>query len=264
MNNHETLEHAAAIQTSTLEALERMQLDLAETELVASETHKQLIDQHDQGERILHETGRLKAGLDKSNKLFNKLGRFGLRFRTETKARNEVKKLYSGAEGNETNNPGKQGSHHKTGAGLSSYEAKDDKPESRQRSTKSRGKNSSKEATPHCPKTMLEEMGDIERNEHRDELQIIADTDEEINRHLDQIDSQLDGIMNAARVVHDQVHTQTSRLDEIGQRMDEADNEQKVVNHRVRRFMDGKLRNQYTVQDTILSAGRKMALKPGI
>ena len=255
MNNQETLEHAASIQSSTLEALERMELALAETELVALETHTQLRDQQDQTNRILNETDRLQAGLDKSNKLFNKLGRIGLRFRTETKARNEVKKLYSSStptDGSATKER-KQGIH----------ESNDEKPESRQRSTKSRDKNGSKEAAPHRPKTMLKEMGDIEKNEHRDELQNIADTDEVINRHLDQIDSQLDGIMNMSRTVHNQMHTQTNRLDEIAQRMDEADNDQKVVNHRVRRFMDGKLRKKYTVQDTILSAGRKVGLTPG-
>ena len=257
LNNNEALEDAASIQASTLEILERLQLDLAETELVAFETQKQLSDQGEQAKRILQETGRVQSGVEKSNQLFNKLGRLGLRFRTETKARNDIQKIYRPK--NTSTTESQQGNRRSATDSRS-----ESRVEPKQRSIKSSGKKRITEEVPHRHKTLLEEMGDIEGNEHRDELQSLADTDKVIDSHLDQIDSQLDGLINISRSVQDRTEIQSKQLEEIGRCMDEIDHEQKVVNHRARRFMDGKLRKKCKVQDTILSSGRKMMLKQDI
>jgi len=260
LDDHEALEDAAAMQAATLEALERMQLDLAGTELVGHEVQEHLRNQQEQTLRIQQEADRLQSGLGKSNQLFNKLGRLGLRFRTEKKARNEVKKVYN-LDCNPTAKARKKDSTKNT-AEAGSKSAKDESKHSMKRPKNlRRTKKSSKQETQHNPKSLLQEMGDIQKNEHRDQLQSLADTDQEIDRHLEQIDSQLDSILTMSRSVHDQVQTQSRHVEEIHRQIDDVDREQKVVNHRARRFLDGKLRKQYDVQDTIRSTGRKIVMK---
>lgn len=258
LDDHGALEDAAEMQAATLEALERMQLDLAGTELVGNEVQEQLRNQQEQTARIQQETHRLEAGIDKTNQLFNKLGRLGLRFRTEKKARNEVRNVFK-LDSTPTAKA-KRGGTKPVEAGSES--SKDESKQSKKRSQNlRRTKKSSKQETPHSPKSLLQEMGDIEQNEHREKLQTLAETDEEIDRHLEQIDSQLDGLITMSRTVNDQIQTQSKHVEEIHQQMDKVDHEQKVVNHRTRRFLDGKLRKQYDVQDTIQTVGRKIMMK---
>jgi len=252
IDSQEVLVETTEVQASTLEALERIQVNLTEAQLVGCETQPRLEEQREQIAHIQQDADRVQSGLKKSNQLFNKLGLIGFRFRTESAARKEIQKMKK---------------HHDAAREHSSKptteadsKTKEEVKQSKQRASKKiKGKESSKiAAPPHCQKSLLEEIGDIEGNEHRDQLQQIADTDQEINQHLKRIDTQLDDLLDMSRSMKEQVRAQTQRVGEIQEQMDQTCHEQKVVNHRTRRFLDGKLRNTYNIQDTILSAGRNM------
>jgi len=259
-SNQETLQDAAAIQSSTLEALERMQLNLMEAEQLGLETNEELVKQREQTRRIEQDADRLESGLQKSNQLFNRLGRLGLRFRTERAARKEVKKVYDDPqEQAKSKRAAKElgESHHS----QAESEKRDATKKFTLRSNILRSKTNSKPSASSrssSPRGLLDGINLDDHPEHKEELRDLASTDAEIDRHLDLIDNQLDNLIGLSKSVHEEVQTQTRALDRLHEKTDQIDNEQKVVNHRTRRFLDGRLRKQYDIQDTILSAGRKV------
>jgi len=255
IDSQEVLVETTEVQASTLEALERIQVNLTEAQLVGCETQPRLEEQREQIAHIQQDAVRVQSGLKKSNQLFNKLGLIGFRFRTERAARKEIQKTKT-----KSRHDAAREDYSKPTTEADSKTNEEVKQPKQRASKKIKGKKSSKIAEPHCKplKSLLEEIGDIEGNEHRDQLQHIADTDQEINQHLKCIDSQLDDLLDLSRSMKDQVRAQTHCVGGIQEQMDQTCHEQKVVNHRTRRFLDGKLRNTYNIQDTILSAGRDM------
>jgi hypothetical protein len=244
-NNEEAFRDAAAMQTLTLKALERTWAQLAESIEVGLATNGKLTEQQEQTCRIQNDANRLAAGLQKSNQLLNKLGRWGLRFGTERRARSEAKRKMTSTSKTKRET-------------INIVDSKSEK-----QNPKSRRQNNSN--TPSAPSAIspkrLLEGADIENNEHKKELEDLASTDDEINRHLNEIDLQVDNLLTVARSIRDQVATQSEDVERLTDHIEQSNDKQLVVNRRTRQFLDGKLRKQYTVQDTILSPGRMVAIK---
>lgn len=254
-SNQEVLQDAAAIQSSTLEALERMQVNLMEAEQLGLETNEELRNQRDQTRRIEKDADRLESGLQKSNQLFNRLGRLGLRFRTERAARKEVKKVYE---------PQEQAKSKRAAKELGESQVESEKQDATKKFTlrsnilRSITNSNKPPSRSSSPRGLLDGINLDDHPEHKEELRDLASTDAEIDRHLDNIDNQLDNLIGMSKSVHEEVQTQSRALGRLHEKTDQIGNEQKVVNHRTRRFLDGRLRKRYDIQDTILSAGRKV------
>jgi hypothetical protein len=247
-NNKSVLNETVETQKRTLEALERIQRQAAETQAVGNMALATLDDQDQRVDQVLKGSGKLNDNLDKTQKLQNRFAFWSLQFNSRT-AQKQVKR-----EQKEEKKEKK--------------EKKDqDKPKpSFKRRT--RAKKAHQAVTPneivhvsdkkdlHVPEK--EELFSGRKAEEQDEepttagsatdatdplsdydrriLDQIEDSDKALEPALDAVGKQLDSILALSKALGEASETQASKIDTVQDQLEKSDYKQRVVNHRHRLF----------------------------
>eukprot|EP00549_Striatella_unipunctata_P025401 CAMPEP_0118718824 /NCGR_PEP_ID=MMETSP0800-20121206/29033_1 /TAXON_ID=210618 ORGANISM="Striatella unipunctata, Strain CCMP2910" /NCGR_SAMPLE_ID=MMETSP0800 /ASSEMBLY_ACC=CAM_ASM_000638 /LENGTH=259 /DNA_ID=CAMNT_0006625923 /DNA_START=77 /DNA_END=856 /DNA_ORIENTATION=- len=251
-DNKKALEDAAMIQAATMRKLDEINLSLMETEQVGAETLIQLQTQREQTGRIQQDADRLKANLKKSNQLFNRLGLVSLRLRTGQKARREVKQQLTGSS-----TAPKYNKKHTT-----AITNKRNSMITRQKEGFFEQKEHlSKRGSFHQHNNNNDDDYSCVPEDCRDEFRKVVETDDQVveAQLLHGIELQLDALLDVSRMAQQEANRNSNDLSRIGAQLEQDRYHQDVVNSRVRRFMDGRLRSKHKIRDTLLSPSRRDA-----
>lgn len=267
-NNQRALQDAATIQQDTLEALSRIQIQAAETELTGMTTLAELQQHREQMDRILQDGDRLHDQLDTTQQLQNKFGRWAWK-RTDLAARKELEAAKSlqkkkekkqkkrdsriaEAAGIATATTSESSSPTKSLKTSSSVKSPLKKKKNRKKNKKWKNKRqvedeSSESYSNDDDKGLLYGMNDATAtdNAYGKEIQNLADTDAVIDTEIDNINSQLDTLLELSKTVNLESKRQDCTLEEITKQMEDANDKQAIANSRARRFLTGNKRSEY-------------------
>jgi hypothetical protein len=274
MNDQKALDETDRLQRETKAAISRMRRQATETHEVGVNTLENLQEQRQTVARMGNETDRLHANLDQTEKLQNKLSRWTLTF-NRRRAKKETKKeldleeaqqdrLKAAKSGNNNQRMTEDQIHDRivqarerkemdeamsaladmektSGTGgatgtntvatvtTSTTNPKKqihDKPSWQGGSgSSSSRKNPSKSRRPDAK--VEQRLNDIDTQ------------DREIDDMLDGFGSQIDGLMSLANQHGQEVRTQDTELNQVYDRIDSANQKQRVVNHRTKGFLFG-------------------------
>ena len=256
-NSSQACQQAAEIQQETLEAVQRIQLRAAETEAVGITSLAELQAHREKVETILSAGDRLHEQLDTAETLQNRFGRWNLQFNRRA-AKRDTKQELKALEKKElakeerslrismasSDAINKNGSL--TSSASSSLSSTPTSTPVRVKHTSSLVKSRPKKKQPvgdSGPKGLLYGL-DPTGHENEQELRELAGTDQIIDKELDKVSSQLDGLLNMTKTMKTEIATQDVAMEEVSKTLVKADYKAKVVNDRGRRFLTGKPRRE--------------------
>jgi hypothetical protein len=243
MKNRAVLKETVETQKLTLEALERIQRQAAETQAVGNMTLATLDDQDQRVDRVVKGSSKLNENLDKTEKLQNRFAFWSLEFNRRTaqrqvkreqkeekkdqdkpkpsfKRRTRPKKAQEAVTPNEiVHISDKEELHVPEKEELFSGRKEEQDPEP----TRTAG-SSAKDAT--------DPLSDHDRRI----LDRIEDSDKALEPALDAVGKQLDSILALSKALGEASETQACKIDTVQDQLEKADYKQKVVNHRHRLF----------------------------
>jgi hypothetical protein len=254
-NNRLALEQAADIQQDTLSAVRRIQLQASETESIGITTLEELQLQREKLDGILKAGDRLHEQLDTADRLQNRFGRWSLSLNSRRAAAKDAKKSIKDQKAKAkmeeerslriSASMGSTGSTSASSYGSSSGSGSEPVRVKHTSSlVKSRPKKNSKKPTTcddATPKGLLYGI-DASGHENEGELNGLADADRAIDKELDTVSKQLEGLLGMSRAMGSEIRTQNSAMDEVETTLAKADYKSRVVNERGRRFLAGKPR----------------------
>jgi hypothetical protein len=226
----QAIEEISNTQESIFASIDRMCWTLFETEHVGLETIDKLQSQREQTDRIQRGLDRVEWEQNKGKKMLGTLGSMQFRYGTHVAAKREVRNLETPKTPttSKTNNQRSQ-----------------EKPQVPS------WKQTKRLTEPSSPRSATQHVDKLDPNhEFFDELSKIADTDDAIDHQLDTLGVQLDTIVQIARTVEENVSNQSADLNKLEDRSERVRTKQMVLNRRVRRFLQGKFRKQYKIQDS--------------
>jgi hypothetical protein len=256
-SNRLALEQASDIQRDTLSAVRRIQLQASETESVGITTLEELQLQREKLDGILKAGDRLHEQLDTADRLQNRFGRWSLSLNSRRAAAKDAKKSIKDQKAKAkveeerslriSASMGSTGSTSASSYGSSSSPSPGSEPVRVKHTSslvKSRPKKNSKKPTTcddATPKGLLYGI-DASGHENEGELNGLADADRAIDKELDTVSKQLEGLLGMSRAMGSEIKTQNSAMDEVESTLAKADYKSRVVNERGRRFLAGKPR----------------------
>jgi len=277
-DNRRAVQDAAAIQEDTLEALRRIEQQASEAEAAGVTTLAELQEHREKMDRILKEGDRLHDQLDTTHKLQNRLGRWGLKFNNRKAAQREVDKAKSSIKAKEVAAIEREIKIAPTVESMS--------PPSSAASNNSSGTNNGVVITPHSKNKKKKKIAkgvsalndgkgskallygtSVENSKNGsakcacgddecvcDDLQKLGETDVAIEKHLDGIGTQLDGLLTLSKTIDSETRRQDRTIGEIERQIDDAKDKQAVANSRARRFLTGQKRQEYEKNFTLFGA----------
>lgn len=249
--DHEALDEAEKIQQQTLDALRRIQTTAAETEETGMRTLGELNDQKDQFQRVFEAADRVDTGLLKTEKLQDRLSLWSLRFnkrsakRDVDKQRKDAKKL-----AREHAELAKERLKEKRSEDESS-KVKSKKDSKNKQTTKKSKKNRSVRDEFTTKKDLLYGVDVAAAGEHKDKLEELNAVDKEIDQALDSVAKQVDTILSIGKEIKSEINSQDHQMDTLVERVERTKYKQDVVNKRTTKFLDGNLRKQHQMVDTL-------------
>lgn len=250
-NNKEACEDAAAIQEDTLEALERIRMQAAETESLGVTTLEELHEQRRQMDRIMEDGDRVKDQLKTTEQLQNKMSRWALNFNKKA-AKKEVKeaalanKLKAEVRAERDTNVASSG----TLGTVESTGSASVVPKHKSAYVVKRKKKNNKNVQPATNKGVAYGVTNVDEETNED-LNRLAETDAVIDRHLSGVGAQLDGLLELTKEMNTEIKAHDRKLDDVSKQVEEVNVKQKVVNSRARRFLTGKKREDADKQFTL-------------
>lgn len=247
----EALRHAAKIQMATKRALERIQNQVTDTELVGCTTLGELEKQREQLDRIMVEGDRLEVSLDTTEKLLNRFNMASLRFSNAGAAKRLVKKETKFRKGLEDKAKERaaeisqeiESADIETSAPIITKHSQKREKSVRKKTEKSLGASS---GTKTDRKSLFFGTASISPIE---EVKQLEDGDAEIEQQLDSLDLQIDELVRMSNEMSSSIQQQDKGLQQVNKQLERATTKQQVANHRTRWFLSGKKRESYERQD---------------
>jgi hypothetical protein len=262
------LNEAARLQQSTLAVLRRIQSTNAETQESGIQSLEALKEQREQFGRVFAAADRVDTGLQKTEKLQNKLGLLSLRFGTKRSAkkdvdshRNEARKLaqqHAKLAEKRLKEKRQDTGDDDASSNASSKKSNADEKANKAMAKKQKKKNTKKKALASfadgfaLKKDLLYgvDLTNVTNDLHREKLQQLNETDQEIDTALDEVSTQVETILSMGKEMRREVLAQDDSIDVLTDRVERSQYKQEIVNKRTTKFLDGRVRKQHAIVDT--------------
>lgn len=290
--NEQALEDAAEIQQATLATIRRIQNTAAETQESGIRSLVELKEQRDQFVRVFEAADRLDTGLQKTEQLQNRLGLWSLRS-TKTSAKKEVdqqraearklaqehaalaqQRLKEKQQRNNNNND----QNHSNISSTNSAEGDDSTTSSSKQNDKPKAY-FKKRNKKHLKVTTVDDSSSFAvkkdllygvdttsaagGGEYQEQLEHLNEVDHEIDAALAVVATQVDTILAMGCEIKNEIDSQHTQMEGLSDRVERSQYQQDIINKRTTKFLDGKLRQQHQMVDTLspLSVASKTLLE---
>jgi hypothetical protein len=261
------LNEAARLQQSTLAVLRRIQSTNAETQESGIQSLEALKEQREQFGRVFAAADRVDTGLQKTEKLQNKLGLLSLRFGTKRSAkkdvdshRNEARKLaqqHAKLAEKRLKEKRQDTGDDDASSNASSKKSNADEKANKAMAKKQKKKNTKKALASFADGFALKkdllygvDLTNVTNDLHREKLQQLNETDQEIDTALDEVSTQVETILSMGKEMRREVIAQDDSIDVLTDRVERSQYKQEIVNKRTTKFLDGRVRKQHAIVDT--------------
>ena len=254
-NNQYVLEDAALTQAQTKESVQRMQRQLAETDVIGSMTLADLEDKGTRVNNISREADRLNAILDNTKRLQDRFAGWSLTFGTRRQARKLARAERDEerhVQAMERDGIGGKSSRCVKNSRVASDATNDQDPwfredpigktkknEEQSKRNELFGANAESEKARSKPDpehtTSQAEGAPLSQNE-QDFLESIESVDNDIDSELDVVSKQVERLMKMATSMGEETEQQNQTLTNVTDDMDKANHKQRVINHRAHLF----------------------------
>lgn len=252
--DRQALEEAEAIQKKTLDALQRIQSTAAETEETGISTLGSLKEQKDQFTRVFEAADRVDAGLLKTEKLQDRMSLWSLRFNKRS-AKRDVDRERKDAKKLAQEHAKLARQRLKERKGEADEEDEDPKTKTVNQKKKKANKKTKKSRTVNdefdTKKDLLYGVDEAAAGKHKAKLDELNAVDEEIDQALDSVAKQVDSILAIGKEMNTEINSQDRQMDTLVERVERTKYKQAVVNKRTTKFLDGNLRKQHDMLDTL-------------
>lgn len=271
-NNQEALAATRNVQSQTLQAVQRMQVQAAESQAIGHATIEQLQEQDGRMNRTLNATSKLKDSLNKASKLQDRFGMLSLQFGTKKQAKKLVKQenKFNGKEEKEEvqpktfkrrgprpkkNAPGKMEAESIAASSFNTNSSMDSIVQASVRESHDMTHQVDRAelfaGAKSKPQKMKKHQRDYGHNnsnnksqqqqqpltdQERHELSAIAADDQAVDAGLDVLGTQVESLLTLSQTMGDTASQQTKKLSSIHADMDKAHAQQQRVNQRAKLF----------------------------